>query len=53
MSIRKEYDKNRNILPIIIHYNHYLSSHYFARSPQLILEISATYRLVCYLLAGS
>lgn len=49
MSIRKQYNKNRNIVPIIIHYDHYLSSHYFARSLQLILEISTTYRLVCYL----
>ena len=34
----------RNIVPIIIHCTHYLSSHYFARTLQLILEISATYR---------
>lgn len=53
MSIRKQYDKNRNIVPIIIHCTHSMSSHYFARSLQLILEISATYRLVCYLLADS
>ena len=53
MSIRKQYDKNRNILFIIIHCTHYLSSHYFVRSLQLKLEISATYRLVSYLLADS
>ena len=53
MSIRKQYYKNRNILPIIIHCTHYLSSHYLARSLQLISEISATYCLVCYLPADS
>ena len=53
MPIRKQYDKNRNIVPIIIHCTHKPSSHYFVRSLQLILEISATYRLVSYLLADS